>query len=96
MMTGRPLDPESAQFEGFASRTCALEDLPETSAVLLKALLSKPPQALRLLKRQCVHEVRSASATKADEADTAVDAILHPDFLPTVMAAIQGRGASGD
>ncbi len=96
MMTGRPLDPESPQFEGFASRTCTPEQLPSASSALLETLLSKPPHALRLLKRQCVHEGRSANATQANEADTAVDAILHPDFLPTVMAAIQRRGASGD
>jgi len=78
MFTGRPLDEERAGFEGFATRICTPTDLEERSAEFIATLLSKPPHALRLLKRQCVRERPPARASETLEADLAVEAILHP------------------
>jgi len=89
VFTGRALDGVGTSFEGFASRTTDPTALHEESERLVTTLLAKPKQALSLLKQQCIQEVRKAVATREDEEQIALDAILHPDFLATVMRAIQ-------
>ena len=89
VFTGRALDGSGTAFEGFASRTAPSNALSEESERLVGTLLAKPEQALSLLKQQCIQEMRKGVATREDEEQIALDAILHPDFLATVMRAIQ-------
>ena len=91
MMTGRPLRNVPPGFEGFASRVAEPASLTRSATSLLDELRGKPPHALRLLKAQCLAEIPPAGADRAQDADTAVAAILHPEFLSTAMEAIARR-----
>jgi len=94
IMTGRRFGAAEVARAGFVHRVVASDDLEAETSSLAQLLLDKPALALDLVKRQFGAARGELMTDSSADADSFVQAISDPRFLPAVTAYMQSKQRS--